>query len=515
MRQVWLIAWHGFVQHATSRAFVFGMLLLPIYMLIGGVLPNVSQSSLSALGGPIRHFAVIDRTGIMLPALDAALERDVVAMGLTELAGYAAKNAAAEKFRANQPKLASLLLDGDPQSPGTIDAIEAIGGLSSAFIALRPSLKPGSPPFDAPRRRFIRVEVPPEISAAADIDIAQAARPYLSAEKLVTGPRGAAPLWAVLVIPEGFGEDGSSAEYYADDISRLGVREFLRSALDNELKRQRALALAVPEGQTGTIFGAAGPIRTIDPDPDQIGALAQIRQFAVLSAVIVYLMLFLAVFMTANMVVMALVEEKSSRVAELLLSCVRAETLMAGKLFTGLMLAMLLIGVWIASALASIDILFPTAKALVENLLASISTPGKALQLFTFFALSYLTIGVFFLAAGSAATSITDAQAIVAPATMVTMPIFMLPIAIAYAPDGGLGRIASFIPFFSPFAMMVRSIGSPDGLDVLGALVVSILTLWWMIRVVARVFRANLLRPDSSTSFTGFLRDLWRTPRSA
>lgn len=513
MRQVWLIAWHGFVQHATSRAFVFGMLLLPVYMLIGGVLPTASQSQLAALGGPIRHFAVIDKTGVMLPAIDAALERDVVAMGLTELAQYASEHAEPESFRTSEPKLASLLLDGDPQSPGTIDSIEAMGGIGSAFVALRPSLKPNSPPFNAPRRRFIRVEIPLEVSGATDI--LEAARPYLSAEKLVTGPRGAAPLWAVLVIPQGFGEEGKTAEYYSDDLSRLGVREFLRAALDTELKRRRALALAVPDTETGTIFGATGPIRTIDPDPEQIGAVSQIRQYAVISAVIVYLMLFLAVFMTANMVVMALVEEKSSRVAELLLSCVRAETLMAGKLFTGLMLAMLLIGVWIASALASIDILFPTAKALVENLMASVSTPEKALQLFTFFALSYLTIGVFFLAAGSAATSITDAQAIVAPATMVTMPIFMLPIAIAVAPDGDLGRIASFIPFFAPFAMMVRSIGSPDGLDVLGALVVSIATLWWMIRVVARVFRANLLRPDSSTSFTGFLRDLWRAPRHA
>jgi ABC-type Na+ efflux pump permease subunit len=93
------------------------------------------------------------------------------------------------------------------------------------------------------------------------------------------------------------------------------------------------------------------------------------------------------------------------------------------------------------------------------------------------------------------------------------MPVFMLPIAIAYAPDGGLGRIASYIPFFAPFTMMVRSMGSPDGLDILGALVVSLLTLWWMIRMVARVFRANLLRPDSTSSFLGFLRDLWRAPK--
>ena len=512
MRQIWLIAWHGFVQHATSRAFLLGLTLLPLYMLLGGALPKLSQSQFAALGGPIRHFAVVDRTGVMLPVIDAALERDIVAMGLTALADYAAEHADADSFRAKEPKLAGLLLDGDPQSPSTIDAVEALGGVSSAFVALRPHLKPKSPPFDAPRRRFIRVEAPPEIATGADVQ--QAARPYLSAEKRVAGPNGAAVLWAVLVIPEGFVDGSEAAHYITDDLSRLALREFLRAGLDGELKRRRAMAFAVPDAETGTIFGASGQIRSFDPDPDTTGAIAHMRQFAVLGAILVYLMLFMAVFMTANMVVMALVEEKSNRVAELLLSCVRAETLMAGKLFTGLMLAVLLVGVWIVSAMASIDLLFPTAKTIVENLVASISTPSQALRLFAFFALSYLTIGVFFLAAGSAATSITDAQAIVAPATMVTMPIFMLPIAIAYAPDGGLGRVASFIPFFSPFAMMVRSMGSPDGLDVLGALVVSILTLWWMIRLVARVFRANLLRPDSSTTFTGFLRDLWRAPRT-
>jgi hypothetical protein len=58
--------------------------------------------------------------------------------------------------------------------------------------------------------------------------------------------------------------------------------------------------------------------------------------------------------------------------------------------------------------------------------------------------------------------------------------------------------------------MMVRSLSSPEGIDILGALVVSVLTLWWMVRLVARVFRSNLLRPDSSVSFIAFLRDLWR-----
>ncbi len=512
MRQVWLIAWRGFVSHATSRAFLIGLMLLPIYMLVGGALPTISQSQLSSLGGDIRHFAVIDETGVILPAIDEALERDVIARGLIALSAYATDNADADLFRAAEPRLAALLLDGDPQSLSTLTAIEALGGISNAFVKLRPYLKPDSPDFNAPGRRFYRVAVPDEIAHSADADIVGAAKPYLSGDTLVPGPFRTAQLWALLVVPKGFVDGSEPAQYICDDLTRAGLKEFLRAALDGELKRIQAQALAVPLDKIDEMLGAARPIQAIDPDP-ALHAVTGARQLTIVGAIIIYLMLFMAVFMTANMVVMALVEEKSNRVAELLLSCVRAETLMAGKLFTGLMLAAFLVGVWIATALVSIDLLFPSAKAIMLNLTANFTSPVQVLQLFVFFALSYLTIGAFFLAAGSAATSMTDAQAIVAPATMVTLPVFMLPIAIAYAPDGGLGRIASYIPFFAPFTMMVRSMGEPQGIDILGALIVSIGTLWWMIRLVARVFRANLLRPDSTSSFLAFLRDLWRTPK--
>jgi ABC-2 type transport system permease protein len=512
MRQVWLIAWRGFVAHATSRAFLIGLMLLPVYMIVGGALPTVSQSQLSTLTGDVRHFAVIDKTGVMLSAIDAALERDVAVRGLATLSKYAEDNADTDALRNKDPQLAELLLDSNPQTIGATAALDHLGGVSGAFLKLQPYLKPGSRSFNAPGRRFYRVAVPDELVKVDDAALVEATKPYLFGDILVPGPFRTAQLWAVLVIPKGFVNGGEPARYISDDLTRAGLKEFLRDALDGELRRLRATALDIPGDHVDDVLATAGPIQEIDPDP-ALHAVTGARQLAIVGAIIIYLMLFMAVFMTANMVVMALVEEKSNRVAELLLSCVRAETLMAGKLFTGLMLAAFLVGVWLTTAYLSVDLLFPTTKVIVLNLVASFTSPTQILQVFVFFALAYLTIGSFFLAAGSAATSITDAQAIVAPATMVTMPIFMLPIAIAYAPDSGLARVASYLPFFAPFTMMVRSMGEPDGIDILAALVVSILTLWWMVRLVARVFRANLLRPDSTTSFLGFLRDLFRAPK--
>jgi ABC-2 type transport system permease protein len=511
MRSVWLIAVHGFIQHVTSRPFLLGVMLPMFYLLFVGWVPNASQSQLALLGGTVRHFAVLDETGQAVSAIDAALELDRQSRGFYALSEYAKDHADEDRLRKARPDLARLLIDGDPDSPAQLAEITAMGGSIAAFIELRPYLQKGAPPFTEPAGRFFRINLPPELPTAKDF--ATAAKPYLSAEKLVTGTFGPVQLWAILVVPKGFLEGKDHAIYYTDDLGRTGLREFLRVALDRQVKLARGDALSLPAPAVDQVLAASGAIESIDPDPEHLGAVTGLRQLQVLGANIVYFMLFFALFMTANMVVMALVEEKSNRVAELLLSCVRAETLMAGKLFTGLMLALFLVTVWVTTVLVSVGFVLPAAQVVVNQLTGNITGVGQIIQIAVFFALSYLTVGAFFLAAGSAANSISDAQAVVAPATLLTMPISMLPLAVAYAPDSLFARIFSYVPFFSPFTMMIRSLSSPQGIDVLGSLVVSLLTLWWLIRLVARVFRANLLRPDSPASFTGFMRDLWGAPR--
>ena len=169
MRQIWLIAWHGFVQHATSRSFLFGVILLPVYMLVAGMLPSVSDTQLALLGGPVRHFAVIDRTGELMPAIDRELERDLTVRGLFLLNKYAEDHADADRLRRDAPALAALVLDGDPDSESSVVALENMGGAANAFVALQPFLQPGAPPFEKPRRRFIRVDVPVDVASAVDL----------------------------------------------------------------------------------------------------------------------------------------------------------------------------------------------------------------------------------------------------------------------------------------------------------------------------------------------------------
>jgi ABC-2 type transport system permease protein len=509
-----LIAWRGFVTHATSRAFLIGLMLMPLYMLIGGYAPQVSQLSgqASLLQQVRRHFAVIDQTGSFLPVIDAALVRDDAQRGLKALLDYAEKNVDEDRLRKGDDALAKLVLDGDADSPADVATLEGMGGASGAFVALQPYLKPGADVFSAPRTRFIRVELPPEVASAEDP--IEAARPYLLGDKSIESPSGGlATLWAILVLPKDFASGSAQATYVADDVVRTGLRDFLKEALSEELRKRQVEGAGVAPDVAMKALNMSASVKTVDPDVET-KFTAPLQQFAMVGPMLVYLMLFLAVFMTANMVVMSMVEEKSNRVAELLLSCVRAETLMAGKLVAGLFLAFLLVAVWMMSASASAAWLYPSSSSIVADFFASITSGSQPVIMIVFFSLAYLTVASFYLAAGSAATSVSDAQAIVAPATLLTLPVFLIPVAIAFDPNGFLARVASFIPLVSPFVMMLRSMSAPSPTDVLIAFVISFVTLVLMIRLVARVFRTNLLKPDSTPSFVSFIRDFFGARRA-
>ena len=378
MRPMLLIAWRGFVQQATSRAFLIGLMLMPLYMLIGGYAPQVSQLSgqQAAFQSVRRHFAVVDRTSNFIPAIDAALARDDAQRGLKALVDYAEKNVDEDRLRAGNTELAALVLDGDADSPRDVAGYQSAGGNSGVFALLQPYLKPGADIFNALRPRFIRVELPPEVAAAGDP--VAAARPYLVGDVSMEGPAGdLVKLWALLVLPSDFATGKAAATYIADDVVRTGLREFLKEALSEELKKRRAQALGLSEAATAEAMSASAAVTTVDPD-EQTKMTAPFQQFALIGPMLVYLMLFLAVFMTANMVVMSMVEEKSNRVAELLLSCVRAETLMAGKLIAGLFLAFLLVAVWMISASASAAWLYPNASSVVADFFSSLRSAGRS-----------------------------------------------------------------------------------------------------------------------------------------
>ncbi len=225
------------------------------------------------------------------------------------------------------------------------------------------------------------------------------------------------------------------------------------------------------------------------------------RQFLVPAAFL--LLMWGAAFAGGHQLLMSTLEEKSSRVVEVLLSAVSATELMAGKVLGQGAVGLLIVAVY--GLVGELALVAFAATAMVE--------PTLFLWFFVFFFLAYFMVAAMMAAVGGAVDDIQEANLLLLPIMVLeTLPLWLwLPI--SRAPNDALAIVCSFVPPISPFAMMLR-LTSEESIP-LWQVVLS--ALWGvacvagMIWVAARIFRVGLLlrgkRPGP--------RELWRWIREA
>jgi len=192
-----------------------------------------------------------------------------------------------------------------------------------------------------------------------------------------------------------------------------------------------------------------------------------------------------AIFIAANYLLRGIADEKENRVIEVILSSVTAEDLLLGKLIGLAGVGLTQVGVWIG--MAAVPAMFLFAKIVHLSTLSLLEVLG-------FFALGFGLYATLMAGLGALGTSYRESQQM---AGMVSMgaffPFIVLPILLD-APNGGLARTFSLIPFTAPTTMVLRvtatEVSAPDvGLSA-GVIV---LTIWLMVKLSTKLFRFGLL----------------------
>jgi ABC-2 type transport system permease protein len=247
---------------------------------------------------------------------------------------------------------------------------------------------------------------------------------------------------------------------------------------------------------------------------ERVGVADQLRQWA--PSAFVYL-LWLAVFSVSQMLLNSLIEERSNRILEVLLSSVTPLELMVGKLVGVAAVGVVMALAWIGSmVLVTVGMIHTSGAAavapdsMVSRLpleLATLLGDSWLLPAFgLYFILGYLFYSGLILALGSTCSDLKEAQNFTGVITLFMMVPLVSILFIPRDPNGPVATLLSWIPPYTPFVMMNRVAAGPPMRDVVGTLLLLVLSDVAVLWGCARIFRTAVLRTGQPASLAQLAR---------
>jgi ABC-2 type transport system permease protein len=220
------------------------------------------------------------------------------------------------------------------------------------------------------------------------------------------------------------------------------------------------------------------------------------------------ILIYLSLFIYGAQVMRGVIEEKTSRIIEVIISSVKPFQLMLGKIIGVGLVGLTQFSAWIILSIISTKILGHSLSSSPGGIMSSLAVLqtipfGKVLGCFIFYFLAgYLLYSALFAAVGSAVDSETETQQFMFPITMPLLFTYLLSVSILFrAPDSPLAVWLSIIPFTSPVAMMLRMpFGVPDWQLYL-SMALLIIGFLFTTYVAARIYRVGILMYGKKASY--------------
>ncbi|MFQ5718352.1 MAG: ABC transporter permease [Acidobacteriota bacterium] len=270
----------------------------------------------------------------------------------------------------------------------------------------------------------------------------------------------------------------------------LFVREKLDDRIEDEIKA------ALRESIVAARVGHAGL------DRDEIDALTHVKRVisttvtaegeqktneifnAILPAGFMILLL-IAVLTGGQQILTTTIEEKSSRVIEVLLSAVSPMQIMAGKILGQLCVGMVMLVLYAGMGVV----------ALISFALLGLVDLWLLVYLLIFYVIAYFTLGSLMAAIGSAVNEMSEAQGLMAPVMMTMMIPWILWMPISRDPNSVFATVCSFIPPINSFVILLRmsSTAPPPMWQVWLSILVGVAGVYGALWFAAKVFRVGLL----------------------
>lgn len=472
LKKMTTIAVREFRSTALTKAFLFGAVIFPI--VIWAIL--IAVSAINFEKPPLKGTLVVadaSEGGAVAAALEKAFDLEEA-----RRRAEADARAAEQAIKAGTDKMPIAVSEAGMQTAMNLMGI----GIPAEVII--ETIAPGSD-MAAQRQRALRDEV---LAVVRVTENSLKDRPPPE-----TGPDGK-PLKAQ---PSADPEGPGAFEFVQGTKLRPDHADELRSIISAVIQTQRFKRAGIDPEAVARLQASRPRAESIvvtskgeQKSNDNVG---RILPFAFM------MLIYVATITGGQYLMMGTLEEKSSRVMEVILSAVSPKEILLGKLVGQGLVGLAVLAIYGAVGLA-VARRFDALQSIPMNIL-----PWAVV----FFIMAYAFLGSLMLAVGSAVTEIREAQALYTPITISIILPFLLIMPIMQNPSSLLARIASFFPPTTPYAMVMRlsqpSVPVPLW-ELIATAVVGFIGVGVVVWAAAKIFRVGVLMYGKPPSLMGLIK---------
>jgi ABC-2 type transport system permease protein len=295
--------------------------------------------------------------------------------------------------------------------------------------------------------------------------------------------------------------DGLPAGVYEFMASRrfdVNVRRRIEAIIGDAVVAHRMAEASIDAKQVARLSQRPA-VRAITVTAD--GQASSLDEFQMFIPMAFMLLLWISVMTGGQYLLMSTIEEKSSRVMEVLLSAISPTELLTGKIIGQGLVALTVLVVYIAMALVSLRQFWPQIFALL---------PWDVLPwLAVYFVIGFGLFACLMAAIGSAVSDVREAQALLGPIMLLLMFPWFLWYFIVNDPHSVFAMVLSYIPFTTPFVMILRVAQLTDPVPLWQMItttlagVAGVLAIGW---AAVKIFRIGVLMYGKPPSFMDLLK---------
>ena len=305
-----------------------------------------------------------------------------------------------------------------------------------------------------------------------------------------------------LILPANLLQQGKP-EYFGRNTGDVFTTKFLQEALSRAVRQQR---LAEANIDVKIVQQLSEPVQLEATKVSAGGGVADRGEGFALVFGAGFIM-YLTILMYGQMVLGAVIEEKETRIAEILFSSVRPFTLMIGKLVGVSLVALTQLAIWGLAFLAFVAF----GVSLLSAKGVPLHIPNVPLINFAyfglFFLLGYFIYSTIYALIGSMVTTAQEGGQLSMPVVLLPLIGFYLFLPVSRSPDSSLAFWVSMFPFFAPMTMLTRIVTqTPPLWQIALSLTLGFGTVGLLTWLAARIYRVGMLMAGKKATIPEVLR---------